>query len=133
MGLANDSMAVVDSRARVFGVSGLRVVDASAFPFLPPGHPQATVCKSSLRLYALSFHLGWQSNMPWAKEYGPCPVASVLIICRCPRGKDRRRHQFRKMMRRRRNQIRNGADIPTLFGFLVAYSKLFGLIEPVNN
>lgn len=45
MGVANDSMAVVDSTARVFGVSGLRVVDASAFPLLPPGHPQATVCK----------------------------------------------------------------------------------------
>ncbi|KAL9078533.1 MAG: hypothetical protein Q9157_002556 [Trypethelium eluteriae] len=44
MGQANDSMAVVDSRARVMGgVSNLRVVDASAFPFLPPGHPQATI------------------------------------------------------------------------------------------
>ncbi|KAJ5900092.1 Dehydrogenase patE [Penicillium taxi] len=43
MGLRNDSMAVVDSRSRVFGVSGLRVVDASAFPILPPGHPQSTV------------------------------------------------------------------------------------------
>lgn len=40
MGKAGDPMAVVDSRARVFGVRGLRVVDASAFPFLPPGHPQ---------------------------------------------------------------------------------------------
>jgi choline dehydrogenase len=38
-----DGMAVVDSDARVFGVTGLRVVDASAFPFLPPGPPQATV------------------------------------------------------------------------------------------
>jgi choline dehydrogenase len=43
MGRKNDSMAVVDLEARVFGVNGLRVVDASAFPFLPPGHPQATV------------------------------------------------------------------------------------------
>ncbi|KAJ5765846.1 Dehydrogenase patE [Penicillium odoratum] len=43
MGIKKDRMAVVDSRARVFGVSGLRVVDASAFPFLPPGHPQSTV------------------------------------------------------------------------------------------
>jgi choline dehydrogenase len=43
MGRANDTMAVVDSRARVIGVKGLRVVDASAFPFLPPGHPQGTV------------------------------------------------------------------------------------------
>ncbi|KAL4760995.1 uncharacterized protein BDW70DRAFT_168304 [Aspergillus foveolatus] len=42
MGRADDRMAVVDSRARVFGVKRLRVVDASAFPFLPPGHPQST-------------------------------------------------------------------------------------------
>ena len=45
MGKTTDPMAVVDSQARVIGVTGLRVVDASAFPFLPPGHPQATVCK----------------------------------------------------------------------------------------
>ncbi|KAL4883553.1 hypothetical protein BJY04DRAFT_184878 [Aspergillus karnatakaensis] len=37
MGTADDPMAVVDSKARVFGVNRLRVVDASAFPFLPPG------------------------------------------------------------------------------------------------
>ncbi|RAL13120.1 GMC family oxidoreductase [Aspergillus homomorphus CBS 101889] len=43
MGLASDNMAVVDNEARVFGVDGVRVVDASAFPFLPPGHPQSTV------------------------------------------------------------------------------------------
>ncbi|THW53826.1 GMC oxidoreductase [Aureobasidium pullulans] len=43
MGRIDDKMAVVDSKARVYGVQGLRVVDASAFPFLPPGHPQATV------------------------------------------------------------------------------------------
>ena len=46
MGMLNNSNAVVDSQARVFGVQGLRVVDASAFPFLPPGHPQSTVCES---------------------------------------------------------------------------------------
>ena len=45
MGKANDSMAVVDTKGRVFGVQSLRVVDASIFPLLPPGHPQATVCK----------------------------------------------------------------------------------------
>lgn len=39
---AGDSIAVVDSEARVFGVNGLRVVDASIFPFLPAGHPQGT-------------------------------------------------------------------------------------------
>ncbi|PYI03849.1 glucose-methanol-choline oxidoreductase [Aspergillus sclerotiicarbonarius CBS 121057] len=43
MGRANDSMAVVDTQGRVMGVQGLRVIDASAFPLLPPGHPQATV------------------------------------------------------------------------------------------
>ncbi|EAW19762.1 GMC family oxidoreductase [Aspergillus fischeri NRRL 181] len=43
MGASNDTTAVVDSRARVRGVTGLRVVDASAFPFVPPGFPMATV------------------------------------------------------------------------------------------
>jgi len=43
MGLRNDSMAVVDSEARVIGVNGLRVVDVSAFPFLVPGQPQSMV------------------------------------------------------------------------------------------
>lgn len=43
MGKRNDTNAVVDSKARVIGVDGLRVVDISAFPFLPPGQPQATV------------------------------------------------------------------------------------------
>lgn len=35
--------AVVDSCGRVFGVQGLRVADASAFPFALPGHPQSAV------------------------------------------------------------------------------------------
>ncbi|KAI1387625.1 putative choline dehydrogenase [Hypoxylon trugodes] len=43
MGTSDDKDAVVDNHARVYGVNGLRVVDASAFPFLPPGLPQATV------------------------------------------------------------------------------------------
>jgi choline dehydrogenase len=43
MGKKGDVNAVVDSKARVFGVEGLRVVDLSAAPFTPPGHPQATV------------------------------------------------------------------------------------------
>lgn len=43
MGQSSDKMAVLDSQARVYGVEGLRVVDASSFPFLPPGHPQALV------------------------------------------------------------------------------------------
>ncbi|USW46741.1 Putative glucose-methanol-choline oxidoreductase, FAD/NAD(P)-binding domain superfamily [Septoria linicola] len=43
MGRPSNSMAVIDSKAKVYGVQNLRVVDASAFPFLPPGQPQATV------------------------------------------------------------------------------------------
>ena len=43
MGKEGNNMAVVDSKARVMGVEGLRVVDASAFPFLPPGQPQSMV------------------------------------------------------------------------------------------
>jgi choline dehydrogenase len=45
MGKPSDPQAVVDNHARVIGVSNLRVVDASAFPILPPGHPQSSVCK----------------------------------------------------------------------------------------
>ena len=43
MGREDDEMAVLDGTARVYGVRGLRVVDASSFAFLPPGHPQSTV------------------------------------------------------------------------------------------
>lgn len=43
MGKQEDPMAVVDSKGNVFGLEKLRVVDASAMPFLPPGHPVATV------------------------------------------------------------------------------------------
>ncbi|KAL6232367.1 hypothetical protein BDW75DRAFT_217952 [Aspergillus navahoensis] len=42
MGRADDPRAVVDPQARVIGVNNLRVVDASIFPTLPPGHPQST-------------------------------------------------------------------------------------------
>ncbi|CAN9251918.1 unnamed protein product [Alternaria alternata] len=40
MGRNASNGAVVDSKARVFGVSGLRVVDASSLPFNAPGHTQ---------------------------------------------------------------------------------------------
>jgi choline dehydrogenase len=53
MGTRNDDMAVVDTQGRVYGVEGLRVVDSSIFPFLPPGHPLATV-------YALALKIGAQ-------------------------------------------------------------------------
>lgn len=39
IGADDDSMAVLDSKFRVRGVDGLRVVDASAFPKVPGGFP----------------------------------------------------------------------------------------------
>ena len=43
MGKKNDPMAVIDSNTKVYGTENLRVVDASSFPLLPPGHPQSTI------------------------------------------------------------------------------------------
>jgi choline dehydrogenase len=37
MGPKEDPLAVVDSRLRVHGIKGLRVVDASFFPIVPAG------------------------------------------------------------------------------------------------
>lgn len=45
VGKKNDPMAVLDSKGQVYGARGLRVVDASSFPLLVPGHPQSTVCE----------------------------------------------------------------------------------------
>jgi choline dehydrogenase-like flavoprotein len=43
MGAVTDPMAVLDPELRVKGVSGLRVVDASAMPKLPSVNPNITV------------------------------------------------------------------------------------------
>ncbi|KAI0049156.1 GMC oxidoreductase [Auriscalpium vulgare] len=43
MGTSSDEMAVLDSKLRVKGAEGLRVVDASVFPFIPASHPQAPI------------------------------------------------------------------------------------------
>ena len=45
MGVPSNPNAVIDSKARVYGAKNLRVVDASSFALLPPGHLLATVCK----------------------------------------------------------------------------------------
>ena len=50
MGKPGDENAVVDTQARVFGVNSLRIVDSSIFPFLPPGHPQATLYALALKI-----------------------------------------------------------------------------------
>ena len=39
----NNKTSVLDSNMRVWGTQGLRVVDASSFPQLPPGHPMSTI------------------------------------------------------------------------------------------
>ncbi|KZT03819.1 GMC oxidoreductase [Laetiporus sulphureus 93-53] len=43
MGTPDDELAVLTSDLRVKGAQGLRVVDASIFPYIPAGHPQACV------------------------------------------------------------------------------------------
>jgi len=60
MGRRNDSMAVVDSEARVIGVSGLRVVDVSAFALLPPGQPQATVYMLAEKVADMILEHAWE-------------------------------------------------------------------------
>ena len=45
MGQSSDPMAVIDSKARVFGAKAVRVVDASSLPILLPSHIQGTLCK----------------------------------------------------------------------------------------
>ncbi|KAI9062483.1 GMC oxidoreductase [Trametes sanguinea] len=42
-GMPQEVGGVVDPDLRVKGVEGLRVVDASVFPFIPAGHPQAVI------------------------------------------------------------------------------------------
>lgn len=41
MGPASDSMAVVDDRLRVYGIRGLRVIDASIMPTIVSGNTNA--------------------------------------------------------------------------------------------
>ncbi|KAH6643472.1 hypothetical protein BKA67DRAFT_596203 [Truncatella angustata] len=49
MGRATDSMAVVDAQARVYGTTGLRVVDASVFPLLVPYALAEKIAAATLR------------------------------------------------------------------------------------
>ena len=53
MGLPNDSMAVVDTRARVYNVKGLRIADTSIFPVKPNCNTQAPVYGIAQRLFEL--------------------------------------------------------------------------------
>jgi choline dehydrogenase len=40
---SSPSTGVTDNSFKVWGVEGLRIIDASVFPFLPPGHPTALI------------------------------------------------------------------------------------------
>ena len=64
MGRRNDSMAVVDSEAKVIGVNGLRVVDVSAFALLPPGQPQATVYMLAEKIADMILRDVWKAESP---------------------------------------------------------------------
>lgn len=84
MGPANDPNAVVDPQARVIGVTGVRVVDASSFALLPPGHPMSTVCKS------------WPITLLFFNT--PClKLADPSSFTRCPGRKDLCFHPSRQV------------------------------------
>ncbi|MEZ5837885.1 MAG: GMC family oxidoreductase N-terminal domain-containing protein [Geminicoccaceae bacterium] len=53
MGPAGDPLAVLDDRLRVRGVEGLRVIDASAMPFVPSGNTNAPTMALADRAVAL--------------------------------------------------------------------------------
>ena len=50
MGKSDDSLAVVDTRCRVYGIKALRVCDASVFPTCPDGNTQAPCYAVAQRL-----------------------------------------------------------------------------------
>ncbi|MBG1232540.1 GMC family oxidoreductase [Aestuariivirga litoralis] len=53
MGKANDKMAVLDTDLKVRGITGLRVIDASAMPFIPSGNTNAPVLALASRAISL--------------------------------------------------------------------------------
>lgn len=59
MGKEGDEMAVVDSKAKVFGTKGLRVIDSSSFVFTPPGHTQGVTYAHAEKLVAdvIRYHM----------------------------------------------------------------------------
>ena len=50
MGPADDAMAVVDNLLKVYGMTNLRVVDASFFPFNPNGNPTSVIIMAAEKI-----------------------------------------------------------------------------------
>ena len=55
MGPSSDSSAVVDPQLRVYGISGLRVVDASIMPYVTSGNTNAPTVSTLIILIKLNF------------------------------------------------------------------------------
>ena len=68
MGRDDDSSAVVNMKGLVRGIERLRIVDASVFPLLPPGHPQATVCECSAPCESALKMTDSLRQMRWQKD-----------------------------------------------------------------
>ena len=53
MGKDNDPLAVLDENLCLRGIEGLRVIDASAMPFIPSGNTNAPVMALASRAVSL--------------------------------------------------------------------------------
>jgi choline dehydrogenase len=75
MGTKASAGAVVDWRAKVSGVDGLRGVDASALPFALPGHPQAAI-------YALADKIAdsiLSGQLKWVQKHCPILISRTVV------------------------------------------------------
>lgn len=82
---------VVDPRLRVYGVQGLRIVDASVFPTITSGHTVSWLLTVSSSYphgccSELAHGIAFMLPRPWlTAAWSPCPcrVDLLLALCRC--------------------------------------------------